>query len=396
MSRNDFIAIILGVSVIAGLIVSDIIFKQPKDTERFRFPSSISRNGEQPGTVALPAKPGSPTTSKAENGSHPTIIYEENQGSGTLSEKELYEISIRAGLTPESKTSEAVALTETEKKDQTQSGATPQGVSPTQPTGTMETPEHDTGETAGTSSVTEESTDIVPAPPPQEAPYTEYAESLEPPSGEAPTIEPEAFFQAGDAIIGELGSAEPQYSPQLSTQEPNEEASTPTMFLPDEAFSNVIQCNPITTKESNMFPTITARNTAYNSTDPALNRFELSIPYSAISSIWSPGTPLVIGVALFREETKEENKTRVFVFAWNSLPNTLHPNSIFSFAALEQREFKETKMRFMIWIGNNQVCNRQAGFRQFSMNITAGQGKIFDIPLGTPTLSTAQQGESNN
>ena len=391
MSRNDFIAIILGVSVVLGLIVTNLIFKAPSDIDKFRYPTSISRIEEQPETLThQKAQPRA--TRETGKDSRTGITYgEEGQGSEPLSEEELYALSTRGGLTPETGTAASTATpsiqtpqTETGKNlsgSANLPGTTAQNVSPEQPESSSQPSSSDEKDRESAASTTESLTESVPAPPQTEAPETEYPESYE----ASPTQPEQEYFQPGDvatiAGLGAIDASEEQASNESAT------SPTPTMFLPDQAVSSEGYCASIINASSEQFPLMNARSTAYYASNPELNRFEMSIPYGSLSGYLSRNGPLVIDVAVFREGETKSNAT-VFRFIWNNLSGEIHPDSTINFAVIEKRAFRNTRTRFQIWINAGQICGQQVGFKRFSMNILSGQGKIFDIPLSAPTQTS--------
>lgn len=154
----------------------------------------------------------------------------------------------------------------------------------------------------------------------------------------------------------------------------------PTLFPADEVDVSLVECVPISSASREQFNVLSIQSSEFYTENPGLNRFDFSIPFSSFSKLWTPGEPLTIGVALFREG-QPGPEARLTTARWNNLPEEIHQASTFDFSVTSPRVFGQpVRARIMLWVGENMICIDEAGLRKFAINLQPEPGKIFIIP----------------
>lgn len=422
MSHKKIIVITVGVLIVL-LLVAGGLFKFPKNGDIFEFPSTDkTARIERPEKVVLKLK--------EETKQLPSIVSREQQNIYTqeeptnyenregLSEEELHNLSInnnknlpsKEGLT---KTDDQIPAgeqpAETTGEEQGSQQVAGTTTTQTEPSSTEQTPsDADTTPVIGLIPITGPTTDgpLVASVTQDPAEITEDVTTKEPPTStetEQDPVKPTTpgvikggtdgeigFFQPGDvATTSGLGGGSsisgPEIFPTGKEKDPlySERPAVMSVYGPDEVLTTPISaqsCVPISLTPAAQFSSLSFDSVEFNTENPALNRFDFSIPFSSFSSLWSPSESLIIGVAVFREE-QPGTLVRVTTARWNNLPVDIRQDSTFNFSVTHPRVFGQpVRARVMLWIGEEAICVDEIGLKKFSINLQPEPGKIYAIP----------------
>ncbi|OGQ36376.1 MAG: hypothetical protein A3F16_05370 [Deltaproteobacteria bacterium RIFCSPHIGHO2_12_FULL_43_9] len=427
MSQNKkYIPLIFAILLVL-IFLAAAYLKFPAKEDIFEFPeTSKNATKEQPESVTLSPPPGTTLMSKTSNGrQQPSSSQEEStpqeyEEGFSLSEEALYNISSKTPTTKKGTTTKNDRIPSNEQALQAEE---PQITQPQQPPSSLRGAEGDeaisgslaslgmtqeqpstpdTGHgTTQTGEPTQEETLVASTKPTTPGGSTEGGTGTTTTQSRDRDVE---FFKEGDQQYplgwgrGSLALDRPEHIPEIGevketggSGEFGAPSAVQAIYTPDEISQEYVTCSAITTAAADQFQTITFDHLEFNTDNPALNRFDTLIPFSILSKFWQPGTPLVLGVAIYREDSLDGNAYVTFA-RWLNLPLVINPDSTFDFSALAPRLLRSpTQVRYMLWVGEENICNNPEGLNRLSTQIRPEPGKIYPISTTSDPQSTKSQ-----